>query len=245
MVTELFTIPKKFCGPSETGHGGYVCGRLAKHLHGSATVRLKTGAPLGVELHVETSVGEARLLYGSSVIAEARRADLTLTPPPPPSFEEAERASQSFVAMTRHPFPRCFVCGPQRNAGDGMRIFPGAVEGQSFIAAPWIPGPSFAEGSEYLRPEFLWAALECTGGFAWFPQMVVLGELSGDIKGTLRPGERSVVVGWRIGVEGRKHFAGTAIFSEARKAVALGYATWVEIPKDAFVALSRTGRRTQ
>jgi len=49
MVTELFTIPKNFCGPSETGHGGCVCGRLAKHLHGSATVRLKTGAPLGAK----------------------------------------------------------------------------------------------------------------------------------------------------------------------------------------------------
>jgi hypothetical protein len=125
-----------------------------------------------------------------------------------------------------------------------MRIFPGAVHGQSLIAAPWVPNAAFAQGSEYVRPEFMWAVLECTGGFAWYPQMVVLGELSGQIKSAIRPGDKCVVVGWRIGAEGRKHFAGTAVFSEAGDTVAVGRATWIEIPKDAFVGLSRTGRRT-
>lgn len=244
MVVETIKIPGELCGPSNTAHGGYVCGRLAKHIEGPATVRLMMGAPLDVPLRIEASNGEVRMFDQDTLIAEARGAEMDLIPPSAPSFASAMEASKSFVAMERHPFARCFVCGPQRAPGDGMRIFPGAVQGQPLIAAPWVPNAAFAGGSDNICPEFIWAVLECTGGFAWYPQMVVLGELSGQIKSALRPGEKCIVVGWKIAAEGRKHFAGTAVFSESGDTVAVGRATWIEIPKEAFVALSRTGRRS-
>ena len=39
-----------------------------------------------------------------------------------------------------------------------------------------------------------------------------------------------VVAAWAIGAEGRKHFAGTALYSAAGMPVAVARATWIEIP---------------
>jgi hypothetical protein len=39
-----------------------------------------------------------------------------------------------------------------------------------------------------------------------------------------------VVAAWAIGVEGRKRFAGTALYSATGVAVAVARATWIDIP---------------
>jgi hypothetical protein len=41
-------------------------------------------------------------------------------------------------------------------------------------------------------------------------------------------------VGWALGADGRKHFAGSALYSEAGHAVAVGRATWIELPRAAL-----------
>jgi hypothetical protein len=43
---ESLVIARRFCGPPNSGNGGYVCGRVAAHIPGSASVRLKTATPL-------------------------------------------------------------------------------------------------------------------------------------------------------------------------------------------------------
>ena len=48
------------------------------------------------------------------------------------------------------------------------------------------------------------------------------------------PGEKCVAMGWPLHVEGRKRFAGSAVFSESGKLVALGRAIWIEVPASAF-----------
>jgi hypothetical protein len=41
-------------------------------------------------------------------------------------------------------------------------------------------------------------------------------------------GERCVVVGWPLGDEGRKAFAGTALFGEGGRLLGVARATWIE-----------------
>ncbi len=240
MVAETLVISKRFCGPPQSGNGGYVCGLLAKDLSGAAAVRLKAPPPLEVALRIEGTEHQVRLFHESILIAEANLADHDLSPPPPPSFAEAEEASQSYVYFREHPFPTCFVCGPQRVAGDGLRIFPGLIERRSLVAAPWVPDASLAVGSSQVSLEFMWSALDCSSAFSFLPlpegKVVVLGKLWARIEGAVLPREKCVVVGWLLGVEGRKRFAGSAIYAEQGHPVAVARATWIEVSRSAFTS---------
>lgn len=242
MQVDSLTIPESICGPSKTGNGGYVAGLLAQHLEGAVTVRLVKGVPLGVEMRVESDQGALRLMEGDKLIARAHRTELDLEPPTPPTLAEAEAATERFPLYERHPFPRCIVCGTQRAPGDGLRIFPGAVEGSSLFATPWVPNTSVADNSGAVRTEYLWAPLECPAGIALYPHFVVMGELSGRVQSSLSVGEQCVITAWPIGRDGRKHYAGTAIHGEDGRVVAVGQSTWIEISREAFIALSRDGK---
>ena len=238
MQTDTIVIPSRFCGPQRSGNGGYVCGRLANYLPGSVCVQLKAPSPLEVEMRVESRETGAQLFYESTLVAEARPFEVDLVPPGAPSYAEAEEASKFFVGFADHPFPRCFVCGPQRLPADGMRIFPGLIDARSLVAAPWIPDPSLANRAQQIESVFIWSALDCTGGIALCPvpegKAIVLGELCVRIDGTVAPGERCVVIGWSLGGEGRKRTAGSALYSEAGKPVAVASAIWIEVPRSTF-----------
>lgn len=234
MHTELFEISSRFCGPPRSGNGGYTCGRLVKQLKGSAVVRLKAPPPLNTELRIESTGQEARLYNAATMIGEAKLAPLNLQVPTCPSYQAAEKAALSYVGFKTHPFPGCFVCGPNRAATDGLRIFPGAIAGSSLLAAPWIPHESLADGSGVVQSEFLWSALDCTGAFAVLPEneavAIVLGELTVDLTGTIAAGEPCVVVGWSLGIEGRKRGAGSALYAPGGRLVAAARAVWIEVP---------------
>jgi hypothetical protein len=149
--------------------------------------------------------------------------------------EEAREAAGRYPGFSIHPFPTCFVCGPQRAEGDGLRIFTGPVVGRELVAAPWTPDESLTSADGVVGQEFLWAALDCPGAFAnGFPEIaMVLGRLSAEVVRPVRPGEPCVVVGWSEGSEGRKHFAGTAIFGDDGQLVAFARATWISlVPTD-------------
>ncbi len=237
-MPESFVISSRFCGPPKSANGGYVCGRLAALIEGAASVRLKAPPPLETELRIEKSESLTQLLHGTSVIAEAKATNLDMPPPRAPSFGEAEEAAKSCPGFTRHAFPRCFVCGPQRTSGDGLRIFPGPLESRSLVAAPWVPDESLTSGTSGVRPEFIWASLDCTSAFAVRPypegKAIVLGELCTRIDGILVPNEKCVVIGWLLRIDGRKRFSGSAVFSGLGHPVAVGRATWIEVPARAF-----------
>jgi hypothetical protein len=151
------------------------------------------------------------------------------------SFEAATQSSKHYHGFEHHTFPQCFVCGPLREAGDGLRIFAGKAATAEGVAAPWIVDESLGTPT---ATQFLWAALDCPSGFAlWSPlegTTVVLGQLTASIRGQLMPGDKCVAMGWPLHVEGRKRFAGSAVFSESGKLVALGRAIWIEVPASAF-----------
>jgi len=151
--------------------------------------------------------------------------------PPPASYEQAEQASAGYAGFHRHAFPTCFVCGPERAPGDGLRIFAGPLDGREAVAAPWIPSVDLADGYGIVRPEFLWAALDCPGAFAvGFGERdaLLLGRLAAGIRAPVRSGERYVVLGWPLGEDGRKRYAGTALFTDTGELCGLARATWIE-----------------
>jgi hypothetical protein len=71
-MTGPLVIPSRFRGPPGSGNGGYVCGCIAAHVDGSATVTLRRPAPLATVMAVELDGrGCVRIHDGSTLIAEA------------------------------------------------------------------------------------------------------------------------------------------------------------------------------
>jgi hypothetical protein len=144
--------------------------------------------------------------------------------PAAPSFAEAERAVPRFAGFVEHAFPTCFVCGPQRAHGDGLRIFAAPADG--VVATPWVPSEA--------RAEQVWAALDCPGAYALEASgrsELLLGRLHGRVDRVPEPGESCVVAGWPLGREGRKGYAGTAVWSADRgDLLARARATWIAPP---------------
>jgi hypothetical protein len=214
-------IDPRFNGPAGSANGGYTCGLVADFVDGIAEVTLRRPPPLGRPLSVERDSSRVFVRDGDAVVAEAVEAPLELAVPEPPTTEEAARASSRYPGFDEHAFPTCFVCGPDREAGDGLRIFAGPLR-DSLVAAPWTP-------TEVDR-HVVWAALDCPGAIAvGFPDRgeTLLGRFSASVEELPEVGEPCVVVGWPLGEEGRKLYAGTALYGEGGRRLARAKATWI------------------
>lgn len=226
-------IERRFRGPPETGNGGYVAGLVAAALGGSSCiVTLKSPPPIDQDLTLETDGASASLFRDEEIIVSASREPIEIDVPPPPTLAEAHDAEPRFTGHSHHIFPGCFVCGPERKAGDGMRIFPGALHDKDRrVAATWIPDESVTGEDGLVRPEFLWAALDCPGYFATEDKagLALLGRMSAVIHQGVRAGEPLVVTGWPIDSEGRKHRVGSALHSADGELVAAAQATWITL----------------
>lgn len=193
---------------------------------------LKRPAPLDADLRVETDGAATRLWHRDELLALAERAELALEVPAPPSLADAEVAEESFD-QSAHIYPSCFVCGPARQCGDGWRIFPGAI-GAGRVAASWTAAAEFAGGEGYLRPEFVWAALDCPGYFAVQSAagLALLGRMAVHMHGAVPTGAPLVIQAWSLGSEGRKHGAGTAIHAADGRLLAAARQIWVSLTQD-------------
>ena len=203
---------------------------LAREIPGVAEVSLRAPPPLGRELTIERGDDGIVLRDGEAIVAEGRPATLELDVPPPVELSEAEAAVTAFAGFTRHAFPGCFACGPEREEGDGLRLFPGDVDGRDEIACPWTPDEGLADRQGHVRPEFVWAALDCPTAFAWeqIPP-IVLARLTARIDGDIRAGEPHVVSAWRIERDGRKHHSACAIATREGEVLAAARALWIEL----------------
>lgn len=206
-------IARRFRGPDASGNGGYSCGLFAQGREAEVTLRLPP--PLETELLAEGGVVRA----GGAVVAEVRDARVDLEPAPPVSWEEALAAQAPDLDS---PFPQCFVCGHARG-DDGLHIHAGPVSGRAVHAAPWQVRDA--------GPEFVWSVLDCPGAYATGAVgrgTVVLGRLAARVDRVPALGERCVVVGWHLGSDGRKHGAGTALYTDAGELLAVARALWIE-----------------
>src|SRR5262245_30761867 len=86
-------IDRRYCGPPNSGNGGYVCGRLARHIGGGAEVTLRAPPPLDRQLDVvATDEGFFELRDGAAVLATGRPASVELARLERASFDEAHAA---------------------------------------------------------------------------------------------------------------------------------------------------------
>ena len=238
-MTGSLVIAPRFCGPPDSGNGGYVSGLIAGYLGGQAEITLRRPTPLAVPLAVERDgAGSVRVLGGGALVAEGVAGGPALELPEPVSTGEARAAgdgSRLRMHPEEHPFPTCFVCGPEREIRDGLRITVGKVAGRDLFAGIWDPDETLADSGGEVRPEFLWAALDCPGGIGAFGEAALdgppflLGRYSVRQFGPVQAGEPHIVLGWRLAEDGRKMLAGSALFTAAGQAVGLARATWIRL----------------
>ncbi len=249
MGSEQIVIPARYCGPPQSGNGGYSCGVLANFIAGPAAVRLKAPPPLDVPMTLERDGDVRRLLREGTVIAEARPCDFELDIPDLPDMAMAIAATARFPGYQSHYFPTCFVCGTKRRGHDGMRIFPGVARADGVMAAPWTPGEQWADEAGNVRPEFIWSALDCPGGFAVMEGgmtddvSVLLGEMRAVIDAPVRAADRCIIMAWAMQHDGRKRHAGTALIDEAGRVVARARQTCVEVPSASIPGMQLLMRR--
>ena len=232
---EEIVIPRRFRGPPNSANGGYSCGLIGCRVHGPARVRLTEPPPLDALMAIRTlDERSAELILEGRAIGRAHAVSEQWEVPEPVAFDVASVASKRFPWYEGHPFPSCFVCGPERLETDGLRILPGEVPDRDIVAAPWIPAESVCDASGAVQPEIVWAALDCPSWFGILAfgrdaQYALLGELAVHVLERPREGERCVVTGWSRGREGRKLYGGTAIHGDTGRLLASSAATWIEL----------------
>jgi hypothetical protein len=211
------TIPARFNGPPDSANGGVSCGLLAQATELSE-ITLRKPPPLETAM----TVRDDALYDGDALVASAAAASVELTPPAPVGVAEAAQATESYAGWSEHPFPTCFVCGPDR--ADGLRLFPGPVA-DGVVAAPWVPADD--------DPVMVWAALDCPSG--WSNDLpgrpMVLGRMALRLERLPEPGEEHVVLGWRVSREGRKSVTGSALLTAAGDVLAVAQQTWIALDR--------------
>lgn len=218
------TFPRRFRGPLSSANGGYASGRLAAFVDADEVeVTLRLPPPVDRPLTVRREGGAAILLDGEAVVAEARPAAVGADPPPPVTRAEAVEAAAHYIQIGSPVFRECFVCGIREN-GDGLGIYAGPVESrQPLHAAPWTVRLS--------APEIVWAAVDCPGAYAVGAAgrgEVVLGRMTARVERVPDVGERCIVASWPLGEDGRKLFAGTALYAEDGAVLAVARQVWIE-----------------
>ena len=235
MTPEPIVIGRRFNGPAGSANGGYACGVVAEEIAPAARVNLRAPPPLEVPLTWEQENGTTKLLDGDTLIAEGVAEAPTAEPATAPSLDEARAAAERYAGRDpeAHRFPTCFVCGPLRTE-DGLQIFPGPVTGSELLACPWIPGPDLAGPDGNVAPVFVWAALDCPSGFACMPpgRTSMLASMTGELRGDIQPGREYVMVAYKLGSEGRKHRAVSAVHDPYGECLALAEALWITIADD-------------
>lgn len=239
-TSEPTIISTRHTGPPGYANGGWVCGLLTERLDDlvpaegdltAATVRLSAPIPLEAPLRweVEGSVADpetlaVHLLDGETLLGTARRAPAPeLEVPAPVTLEEAHAAVAHFDP-TGHPYPGCFVCGP--DAPDGLHVYASPVAGRPDLLAS--PVTLQEDG---VAPVL--ASLDCPGAFTlgFGEDALLLGTFTSTIHAEAPRGRELVVIAWPVERDGRKRHCGTALF-DGDQLIASAAATWIAVGRD-------------
>jgi hypothetical protein len=246
MPDRTIVVARRFRGPETddgaTANGGYFCGLVAGAAPRATTIeiRARAGVPLDRPLTVRGDGDTVEVLDDGALVARSAPERLPVRAPASPPLEIALEASRRFEAhlddgSVRHTFPECFVCGHRRAPGDGLRIFAGPESGHGprgrIRVAGWTPDPTFLDEDGRLRPEFVWSALDCPGGWA-LAGPGNTGTLQVEIREPVDGRRPLIVMGWRADppaprAGSRRRYAGTALFDANGRLLALGAAIWV------------------
>lgn len=179
--------------------------------------------PLERPLVVREVAGGVLLMDGDRLVAEARPADPEVTPPPSLGWDEAVALTSAEHEGWGSPaFAECFVCG-SRSDGSGLGIHARPVPGRPLVAAAWR--------AREVAPEIVWAAIDCPGAYAVGEPgrgEPLLARITARIDRLPEDGEPCVVVGWALGVDGRKLHAATALAGADGRTIAASRQLWIE-----------------
>ncbi|MFI5494672.1 PaaI family thioesterase [Actinoplanes sp. NPDC051859] len=212
-------IPARYNGPPGSGNGGWSAGTFAEAAGASVdgrayVVTLRVPPPLATEL---TLTGGKVLDPAGTLVAEvAADADAGAGVP---VADPAEAGP--YPGLSAHPFPGCYVCGPEHPTG--LRIFPGPLP-DGRMAATWdVP-------AEVTVP-LMWAALDCPGGWSALQsgRTFVLGRIAVAVDALPAPGDRCVVVGTAVSAEGRKAVVDSTVYGQDGTRHARARATWIAL----------------
>jgi hypothetical protein len=244
-TTRELLLDQRFCGPPGFANGGIACGAMAALLDDAAPpaaeVTLRRPVPLARPLAARRD-GDAGWLVmdGDALIGEVRPAAtrVEFAVPVDVSFDEASAAAGRARYYDDPRFPGCFGCGPARPPGDGLRIFPGPVA-DGVLAAPWTPDRSVTDADGGVRPEVVWASLDCPSGIAATeagelpPDIaVLLGRMTGTVTALPRVGDRCRLVAWSGGQDGRKVYARAALLGPGGAMLAAAHSVWLTVPRE-------------
>jgi hypothetical protein len=213
------SVEPRFSGAPGEANGGWIAGLLARELgQGAATVRFQAGVPLDRTVDIEPAGGAGggvRLVADGVELVRAEPSGGPVVAPMPLAPGELLRAG----GRHDHPFPTCFVCGPDRAAGDGLRLAPSPV--RAGVAARWTP-----DEDSVVEP-FLWAVLDCPSAFAVVGpgDVVVMESITARVQREPEPGRELVVAAGELRREGRTRKAMSALY-DGRALVAVAETTW-------------------
>jgi hypothetical protein len=242
MLGATLTIPARFNGPPSSANGGYFAARLAACLlavtagagpRTAITVTLRRPPPLEEAMDlVPTETGTLTAWTGDVLIAEAGHFSDGFDEVEPASFDDARSAAQYYGGLVEHPFPTCFSCGVARPESDGLDLRPGLLPNREGVTATsWRPDGSLTDRAGAIKPEFIWAALDCPGG--WTVDLVgwpmVLGRMSGQVIAASATGEPCVVMGRLDGRVGRKALTSTTAYGGDGRLLGHARAVWIEV----------------
>lgn len=233
-MTETVRIADRYQGFPGLAIGGYTGGLLARHLGTEAEVGFRRPIPTDTPLDLVKTDDAIELRLAGDVAAEATTTTVDTELPDPVPMEDATAASRDYPGHRHHPYPSCFTCGPERAAGDGLRVFPGPVSNGSMVAAAWTPHPDLAEGDGVLPREFVWSAVDCSTIWPLIEAAppdsqdhVVSGRLAVRLDGQIRAGEPYVVSAWPLPPRGNKRPAAAVITDAAGRVQAVAEHTLV------------------
>jgi hypothetical protein len=189
-----------------------------------------------VDLNLTVDTDTARLTTGDMLVAEAvtvdaeTLADAAIDPVGP---DEARAAEASYRGLSNHPFPGCFVCGPEND--EGLQLRPGPLS-DGRTACTWHPAANLAGKDGLVDPVYLWSALDCPGGWAidLDGRPSVLGQMTACIDARPQPGEPCVIMGRILSEEGRKTHTATTLYDADGRILARAHHTWILVDPALF-----------
>lgn len=235
-MKETVTIPAQFNGPPGSGNGGYSAGAFADFIGGPTEVTLRNPPPLDHPMEVLRRENGIVVQDGETLIGEARSAIFELDVPDCPEPEAVRAAEIRFDEFKKDDFHQCFVCGAGRAVGDGLRLRTGPINDSEVVVGEWLPHRSFVGSDGFIPKRILWSALDCPGVWSIIRDtgvIMYLGRLTASVDEDLTADTTCTVIGWPMGREGRKAFAGTAIYDSDGRVRGRAKSVWIDIGKQA------------
>jgi hypothetical protein len=123
-------ILARFNGPPGSGNGGWAARAFAQAAGARAggppvEVTLRVPVPLDTEL----TVSDGAVRHGETLVASLAWPEVALAAVDPAGPGEARAAAATYPGFAAHPFPTCYVCGPDRPDGTPL-----ATAGATWIA---------------------------------------------------------------------------------------------------------------